>query len=248
MSLLVKHITKADIPRVMNIMFSVMAPTGFGRTTGEVPNRDITFEDFISSPYSVNMARRIAEELNTDPTLHYLQAVDSRSGNMVALGKWHIYRGDQGLQAWRSSIRTDKSMQIPFGLNGAGYRCIMGKLFDKRKFFFGEGGREHCLFELLLTHPRHERQGAGSLITQWGCDQADQLGLDCYLESSDPGYPVYQRKGFKDMSKDPNQNVIEYTVDEFTGRQGFEEDKMRFTCMIRKPRGRGVPNRKKMFA
>ncbi|KAK1148159.1 hypothetical protein N8T08_010801 [Aspergillus melleus] len=223
MAHVIKHVTKADIPRVMNIMFSVMAPTGFGRTTGEVPNRDITFEDFICSPYSVNMARRIAEELDSDPTLHYLKAEDSRSGNMVALGKWHIYRGDQGLKAWRSSTRTDNTMQIPFGLNSD-------------------------VFELLLTHPQHERRGAGSLITQWGCDMADKLGLDCYLESSDPGYPVYQRKGFKDFSHDPTENVIEYRVDEFTGRRGFEEDKMRFTCMLRKPGGIGIVDRQAMFA
>lgn len=151
MSLLIKPVTKADIPRVMNIMFSVMAPTGFGRTTGEVPNRDITFEDFISSPYSVNMAHRIAEELDSDPTLHFLKAVDSHSGNMVALGKWHIYRGHQGLSAWRSSIRTDKSMKVPYGLNQSGYKCVMGKLFDKRKFFFGEGGREHCCKWCYIT-------------------------------------------------------------------------------------------------
>lgn len=152
MTFLVNHITKADIPRAINIMFSVMAPSGFGRTTGDVPNRDVTFEEFICSPYSVNMAHRIAHELDSDPTLHYLKAVDRRSGNMVALGKWHIYRGERGLEAWRESIRTDSKMQIPLGLSSAGYRCIMGKLFDKRRFFFGDQGREHCCEFYTFVH------------------------------------------------------------------------------------------------
>ncbi|KAA8642010.1 hypothetical protein EYZ11_003965 [Aspergillus tanneri] len=235
MSYLVEHITKQDIPGVINVLFTVMAPTGFGRTTGEVPNYSVTLDEFLSSPYGTNMAYRIVHELDTDPTLHYLKVMDSHSGDIISIGKWHIYHGEEGLRAWRASVRTDEKMHIPFGLNAKGYRMVMGKLFDKRKHFFGENGRDHCLFELLVTHPRFERRGAGSLITQWGCDVGDRLGLDCYLESSDQGYRLYKRKGFREISADPEENVIEFTVDEFTGRQGCAEDKLHFTCMIRKP-------------
>ena len=52
---------------------------------------------------------------------------------------------------------------------------------------------------ILTTDPKHQHRGAGAMLVQWGCDVADELGLECYLEASDAGRRLYQKKGFTDV-------------------------------------------------
>lgn len=50
---------------------------------------------------------------------------------------------------------------------------------------------------ILFTHPDYRRAGVGSLIINWGLEQADRLGLECFVEATKEGKPCYERFGFK---------------------------------------------------
>lgn len=94
----------------------------------------------------------------------------------------------------------------------------------------------NVVLALLATDPRYERRGAASLLTQWGCDFADRLGIVCYVESSKKGYSVYKRKGFEDISSQEDERVIHFDASRFTGRGGNEGDWVNLACMVRQPR------------
>lgn len=50
---------------------------------------------------------------------------------------------------------------------------------------------------ILMTHPKYQRQGAGSVLVQWGCEKADSLGLLSALTASAAGEKVYTKHGFE---------------------------------------------------
>jgi GNAT superfamily N-acetyltransferase len=51
---------------------------------------------------------------------------------------------------------------------------------------------------MLVTHPDYRRQGAASILIQWGCDLADQNGVAAYLDAHEDAAPLYRKFGFKD--------------------------------------------------
>lgn len=75
----------------------------------------------------------------------------------------------------------------------------------------GHPGSSHYNFVAWLgVHPDFQGQGVGGQLLQYGID----LDLPLYLEASPKGYPVYLRKGFKELKArcdmmDFEGNVIE---------------------------------------
>lgn len=50
---------------------------------------------------------------------------------------------------------------------------------------------------MLATDPEYQRQGAASLLVQWGCDLADRNGAAIYIASSSEGVGLYRKFGFE---------------------------------------------------
>jgi GNAT superfamily N-acetyltransferase len=59
--------------------------------------------------------------------------------------------------------------------------------------------------EILATHPGYRKLGLASQLIQWGCDQADKGGLECFLNASKAGKPLYEKHGYVEQvdAKDP---------------------------------------------
>lgn len=59
-------------------------------------------------------------------------------------------------------------------------------------------GEPHWYLESLGVHPRAQRHGWGRRVTRPGLERADDAGLTCYVETSDPAnVPFYGRLGFQ---------------------------------------------------
>jgi GNAT superfamily N-acetyltransferase len=86
------------------------------------------------------------------------------------------------------------------------------------------GSRPHYFLSLLFTHPNHYRKGAGKLLTRWGTEKADDVGVECYVESSIEGKQVYAREGFV------QRREVAYSMKEF----GEEEDDV--LCFMIRPK------------
>lgn len=50
---------------------------------------------------------------------------------------------------------------------------------------------------MLATIPGCRGRGAASQILEWGFARADALGLPAYLEASDEGVGLYEKRGFQ---------------------------------------------------
>ena len=85
----------------------------------------------------------------------------------------------------------------------------------------------YAVLNILVTHPKYQRQGAGSMLVKWGCDKADEYGIICALQASKKGEAVYTKHGFEIKSV-REMDLKPYGVDEVELRRG----------MVRQPRSK----------
>lgn len=59
----------------------------------------------------------------------------------------------------------------------------------------------HVFLKILLTHPSHQRRGAGTALTRWGIEQARRLGVATTVFASPMGLGLYRRLGFREVGR-----------------------------------------------
>ena len=52
---------------------------------------------------------------------------------------------------------------------------------------------------MISVNPLYQRKGIGSLLMQWGCNEADRKKLDSYVLASPVGALLYRKSGFEDV-------------------------------------------------
>ena len=51
----------------------------------------------------------------------------------------------------------------------------------------------------LMTDPEDQGRGAGTMLTRWGCEIADDNGVPAYAQSTPAGYQTYKKCGFEEL-------------------------------------------------
>lgn len=54
---------------------------------------------------------------------------------------------------------------------------------------------------MLATQPRHQHFGAGTMLLEQILAEADQAGVEVYLEATDTAKPLYERHGFETITE-----------------------------------------------
>lgn len=127
----------------------------------------------------------------------YLKCVDTSTGEMIAGARWEYIRPKDP----DAKERTREEIEQDLGL-GSMYEESHPEVWNT---FFSmlnaakrehRGTRPHYVLQTLATLPKHHRRGAGRLLTQWGCERADEAGVEAFLEASKMGQSLYERFGF----------------------------------------------------
>lgn len=50
---------------------------------------------------------------------------------------------------------------------------------------------------MLATQPTYQHHGAGTMLLEDILTEADEAGVECYLEATDTAKPLYERHGFE---------------------------------------------------
>ncbi|KAH8422427.1 uncharacterized protein LDX57_000181 [Aspergillus melleus] len=172
-------------------------------TLDDIPSLTDLFYDAFGIPENLQMfpdtpgVRKWWTEANRTwllekPDSRMLKVVDTRHpGRIVAYAKWNLaaHKYEPRFPPWHEE--SDRE--------------LCGKLFgitqEHREKVLGE--REHYYLDLIITAPEYRRQGAASLLVQWGCDLADQNGVVAYLDAYEPAAPLYYKHGFENQVDPP---------------------------------------------
>lgn len=82
-------------------------------------------------------------------------------------------------------------------------------------------------FLFQVVHPDFQRRGAGSMLVEYGCKRADELGVIAVLGATDQGKGLYLKHGFKVIYEQ------EFDLRPF----GFDSTETK-RSMLRKPAGK----------
>ncbi|EKG14884.1 hypothetical protein MPH_07924 [Macrophomina phaseolina MS6] len=222
MSLTVSPMEEADFPAMTQLLHKA-----YYSTTG------ISALLYLTPPSQESLDKTTQVRLRAfreDPSVHFIKATDPETGELIACARWDIFkhaRSDEDVE--RKAAITEDDLIPEFNVDV--HEALFGPLRRTHKEIMGK--RPHASLVTLVTDPDHGRRGAGGLLVQWGLDQADELGLDTYLDASPMGKGLYQKNGFE-IVKD-----IPFDLAKFGG-----EGVVSHVCMLRRP----GPSKRKIVA
>jgi hypothetical protein len=145
----------------------------------------------------------------------FLKCVDKANGDLVAAARWNYVKPKQE----GAKERTWEEVEADFSEHWPPFDESDPALLEEAFNLMDDQKREHLgirpyyVLQTLVTYQHHERRGAGSMLVAWGCEKADEAGVDAYLEASPMGAPMYARHGFKAVGE-IDIDLIKYGGDE----------------------------------
>ncbi|KAI9707746.1 MAG: hypothetical protein M1836_000708 [Candelina mexicana] len=187
MPLTISPANPTDLTRILEIQHLVFSGKAFGT---------VLFPDGYT-PSGIATAKTLAlSQMTTDASIRRLKVTDSEiDDEIVGAAQWNIYQETRPDDEWKKGVKIEcedeniREMSMKF----------MGAIEERRRKWIG--GEAHCLLYILCTDPAHQRRGAGKMLVQWGCEEADKLGLPAYVEASAAGHRLYESCGFEDREK-----------------------------------------------
>lgn len=106
--------------------------------------------------------------------------------------KYHVFHSVDELES-----RTDAGKrEWPEGTHVALIEDFWPRIAECR-LRYGKQLGPHVDVEILATDPEFQRIGAGRMLMDAVCEEADRLGLPAYLEGSEEGRRLYEAVGFE---------------------------------------------------
>jgi ribosomal protein S18 acetylase RimI-like enzyme len=136
-------------------------------------------------------AARHTRIFKTDPTALYCKAC-LPSGQIIGLAKWNLFKTAGPHFPWPTSgFAEDANVEL---LN-----WFFGCLDAKRNAFMVPRGKGYLYMALLAVDPKCQRMGVGRKLLEWGLEKADREGLECWIEASPAGKPLYEKVGWREV-------------------------------------------------
>lgn len=187
----------------------------------------------------------------------YLKVTDTETGEIVAGAKWCVYDqdpnrpgvtvdwyGEEGSEdrAYAQHLMDEFNGRRVERMRGS-YCCTScgPNLDSQSQLYHVTLAIPYELYAPLLTaliasvldicycNPTHHRRGAGAQLVQWGCDRADKMGVQAFVEGTLTGRRLYEKHGF----------VVTEAVD-LKPERWPEKPLMQYLFMHRPARGKGT--------
>ena len=131
----------------------------------------------------------------------YLKVVDTSlpdddpNNKIVGVASWKFYLKDRTAAELDAEDKESDERGFPPDANVPLFEEFFANIAKYKREIVG--GKAYILLNLLATLPDHHRRGVGAMHLKWGNEQANKLGLQCYLEASPMGRPLYERYGYE---------------------------------------------------
>lgn len=127
--------------------------------------------------YDKNARFLVVEDTSTSPA------------TFIGFAKWNTPAASQG-----------PSTPLPDSWPEDGDPALASVFFQKLADMHGMimGKRLHWYLEIIVTRTEFQGKGAGAMMMQWGVTKADEDKIECYLDATPEGKPLYEKFGFRD--------------------------------------------------
>jgi GNAT superfamily N-acetyltransferase len=148
----------------------------------------------------------ISQTAFDDPNTHLMKVIDRKNNDViVALGRWRFSREDEPIHGGAFS-----SIPLTEDHDRERFAAMIDFQVEQRQSLMSR--RPHVLIELLVTVHEYKGFGAGKLLVQRMCSDANDAGIECFVETNKNVVPFYEKLGF-----------IEKKHAIMPGDDGFEE-------------------------
>lgn len=183
MALEVRPLADGDVEKSVRIQYLAFRnPTGI----------DMLFSPHDEPPEETLIAgaKDRRKQILTSKTARFVSVVEAETREIIAAVHYDVYPEE----------RTDEQMKQltkvpppPPEAHPDAWNDFFGHFSAERKKL---GNRPIVIVHSLVTHPDHQRRGAGKLLLQKLVNEADAEGLEVYLEASQLARPLYAKYGF----------------------------------------------------
>ncbi|RDW58616.1 hypothetical protein BP6252_13092 [Coleophoma cylindrospora] len=195
MSFSLRAATEQDIPGMIDVWF-----------------KSFNTPDFLCVfPDSLTTRNWIAESMSRDfkytsrNTFYMVIANDAKEPAIVTFSKWTVHPGGGPVPGWQErwvkELAEDMDIEI-----------VSGEFFEpmERQHTATMQDRPHYYLEIVATNEDYQKLGLGSQILRWGCDAADAVGYECYLDSAANAKSLYEKFGYVvvEAAADPKGSLV----------------------------------------
>ncbi|KAL2185633.1 hypothetical protein L209DRAFT_454202 [Thermothelomyces heterothallicus CBS 203.75] len=154
--------------------------------------------------------QKCAEYLETSTVVVCELPVDAygSASEVVAFSAWDLPPAAQPAKpARRSSVEPTSPTSAAFARspttigNLTRQSAFRAALAEHKQTLFDARYGGHVFLRILLTHPRHQRRGAGTALASWGVGRARALGAYATVFASPMGLRLYRRLGFREVGR-----------------------------------------------
>ncbi|CEL10610.1 hypothetical protein ASPCAL13727 [Aspergillus calidoustus] len=182
---------------------------------------------------------QLEEYRREQPNVTWITIVDTQQNNRVAAAaKWYFF--DQSPFPEGEEVQHVAEW-YPEGV-GREFASIAAAQFERPREVMGRRG--HAFLHIAFTHPSYRRRGLGKMFMEWGLRVADERGLECWLDATAHGRPLYESFGFRPIVENSVKPAPERGMDEKEWEEWrhFERTLLPIdvTVMWRPPHGRFV--------
>ncbi|KIX94455.1 uncharacterized protein Z520_09841 [Fonsecaea multimorphosa CBS 102226] len=143
-------------------------------------------------------------DLENDPTCHLMVVKEAMSGEIASFAVWHFFPPKSQEEVEQEMLIQE--VPLPDDANKElANRLVRNSIRKRHEVVASAIGTEkpYAYLAVIGTSPKYQKQGAASLLLQWGLERADDLELAAYVESAPPALRLYEKYGFKEVSKLP---------------------------------------------
>ncbi|KAL2062996.1 hypothetical protein VTL71DRAFT_6068 [Oculimacula yallundae] len=126
-----------------------------------------------------------------DPSATYMKVVDEETGQIISAAKWCIYETPLTEEQLNKELVVDWHADSE---SNEWAQHILNGVYSHR--LRRTKGGKCCVLDLLTTHPDHHKRGAARMLVQWGCDIADKMNVEAFIEGTAIARRLYESCGF----------------------------------------------------
>ncbi|GMG09096.1 unnamed protein product [Aspergillus oryzae] len=125
---------------------------------------------------------QLAELIANDKTARFTKAVDNDTNKIVGWSWWNIFPDHKSRLEGSEAFAKDHT----------------------------DPPESAIILRVLVVLPEYQRKGVGAKLMTKGLEEATALNLPVWLESSEEGYALYKKLGFKDLNDSIVMDLTKY--------------------------------------